>query len=175
MFSAVHGYTFNCPAEVAEARYGLYVEQQALNAAPGGEGEHRGGRGIVVDYRVRSDGCFLTCAYTRHTHRPWPLRGGCEGSPNSVEVIRAGGGVEEYAVVTGLEVNGGDVIRIRTGNGGGYGDPRMRPREFVLEDVRTGLVTPSDARTVYELQHASEAPSVSDRSLATLSRRTGGV
>ncbi len=140
MFSAVHGYTFNCPAEVAEARYGLFVEQLALNEEPGGEGEHRGGRGIVVDYRVRSDGCFLTCAYTRHRHRPWPLHGGREGSPNYIEAIRADGSVEQHAVVTALEVNEGDVIRIHTGNGGGYGDPRRRARELVQEDLRNGLI-----------------------------------
>jgi len=139
MFSAVHGYTFNCPAEVAEARYGLFVEQLVLNEEPGGEGEHRGGRGIVMDYRVRSDGCFLTCAYTRHRHRPWPLHGGHEGSPNYVEAIRTDGSVEQHAVVTALEVNEGDVIRIHTGNGGGYGDPRRRARELVQEDLRNGL------------------------------------
>ena len=67
MFSGFHGDTFNCPAEVAETRYG-YVDRLALNDAPGGEGEHRGGRGIVLDYRVRSNGCFFTCAYTRNKH-----------------------------------------------------------------------------------------------------------
>ena len=45
MFSGFHGDTFNCPAEVAEARYGLYVDRLALNDAPGGEGEHRGRQG----------------------------------------------------------------------------------------------------------------------------------
>ena len=88
MFSGFHGDTFNCPAEVAEARYGLYVDRLALNDAPGGEGEHRGGKGIVVEYRVRSNGCFFTCAYTRNIHRPWPQAGGLEGSPNYAEVIR---------------------------------------------------------------------------------------
>jgi N-methylhydantoinase B len=151
MFSAVHGHTFNCPAEVAEARYGLYVDRQALNDEPGGEGEHRGGKGIVLDYRVRSDGCFLTCAYTRNKHRPWPLNGGLEGSPNYVEVIRNGGTVEEYAVVTALELNEGDVIRIHTGNGGGYGDPRRRRRELVLEDLRNGYVAREQARSLYGL------------------------
>ena len=63
----VHGDTFNCPAEVAEARYGLYVDRLALTTGPGGEGEHRGGKGIVLEYRVRANGCFLTCAYTRST------------------------------------------------------------------------------------------------------------
>ena len=151
MFSGFHGDTFNCPAEVAEARYGLYVEQLALNDEPGGEGEYRGGKGIVLDYRVRSNGCFFTCAYTRNKHRPWPLEGGREGSPNYVEVIRKDGAVEEYAVVTALDVNEGDVIRIHTANGGGYGDPGRRRRELVLEDLRDAYVTEETARTVYGL------------------------
>jgi N-methylhydantoinase B len=151
MFSGIHGHTFNCPAEVAEARYGLYVDRLALNDEAGGEGEQRGGKGIVVDYRVRSNGCFLTCAYTRNKHRPWPLRGGRDGSTNYVEVLRQGGTVEEYAVVTALEVSEGDVIRIHTGNGGGYGDPRRRLRELVLDDLRNGYVTREQARSVYGL------------------------
>ncbi len=151
MFSGFHGDTFNCPAEVAEARYGLYVEQLALNDEPGGEGEYRGGKGIVLDYRVRSNGCFFTCAYTRNKHKPWPLEGGREGSPNYVEVIRADGTVEEYAVVTALEVNEGDVIRIHTANGGGYGDPGRRRRELVLADLHDAYVTEETARTVYGL------------------------
>ena len=74
IFSGFHGDTFNCPAEVAEARYGLYVDRLALNDADGGEGEHRGGKGIVLEYRVRSNGCFFTCAYTRNRHPPWAAR-----------------------------------------------------------------------------------------------------
>jgi N-methylhydantoinase B len=150
-FSGFHGDTFNCPAEVAEARYGLYVDRLALNDEPGGEGEHRGGKGLLLDYRVRSNGCFFTCAYTRDKFPPWALAGGREGSPNYVEVIRADGSVERFAVVTALTVNEGDVIRIHTANGGGYGDPRARPRELVLADVRNGFVTEEVAREVYGL------------------------
>ena len=149
MFSGFHGDTFNSPAEVAEARYGLYVDRLALNEAPGGEGEHRGGYGIVVEYRVRADGCFLTCAYTRNRHLPWALGGGREGSPNYAEVIRADGRVEEYAVVTALEVNEGDVIRIHTGNGAGFGEPRRRRPELVAEDVANGLLSPGRAQALY--------------------------
>ena len=151
MFSGFHGDTFNCPAEVAEARYGLFVDRLALNEAPGGEGEHRGGKGIVLEYRVRSDGCFFTCAYTRNKHLPWPLEGGSEGSPNYAEVIRADGEVERYAVVTALDVNEGDVIRIHTGNGGGYGDPKRRSRELVLADLENGYITEEQAESLYGL------------------------
>jgi N-methylhydantoinase B len=149
IFSGFHGETYNCPAEVAETRYGLYVDRIALNDAPGGEGEHRGGKGIVVEYRVRNDGCFFTCAYTRNKHLPWGLDGGIEGSPNVAEVIRSDGSREEYAVVTGLTVNAGDVIRIRTGNGGGYGDPRRRSRAAIAADVENGLISAERAREVY--------------------------
>jgi N-methylhydantoinase B len=152
MFSGFHGDTFNCPAEVAEARYGLYVEQLALNEEAGGEGEFRGGKGIVLDYRVRSNDCFFTCAYTRNKHKPWALEGGNEGSPNYVEVIRADGSVEPYAVVTALRVDEDDVIRIHTANGGGYGEPRRRRRELVIDDLRNAYVTKEIARSVYGLE-----------------------
>jgi N-methylhydantoinase B len=152
MFSGFHGDTFNCPVEVAETRYGLYVDRLALNDEPGGEGEFRGGKGIVLEYRVRSDDCFFTCAYTRNTHRPWALNGGLEGSPNYVEVVRADGSVEQHAVVTTLRVDRDDVIRIHTGSGGGYGDPRRRSRERVLEDLENGFVTEERAREVYGVE-----------------------
>jgi N-methylhydantoinase B len=151
MFSGFHGDTFNCPAEVAEARYGLFVDRLELNLADGGEGRLRGGKGIVLEYRVRSNGCFLTVAYTRSENLPWALAGGEEGSGNYAEVIRADGSVERVSVVTALTVDAGDVIRIRTGNGAGYGDPRERPRELVLDDLRDGLLTEERAQAVYGL------------------------
>lgn len=43
VYSGLHGETYNCPVEVCEARYGLYVERLALNDAPGGDGQYRGG------------------------------------------------------------------------------------------------------------------------------------
>jgi N-methylhydantoinase B len=151
MFTGIHGDTFNCPVEVAEARYGLFVEQLALNDAEGGAGEHRGGKGIVLDYRVRSDGLFFTCAYTRSVQRPWALDGGREGSRNYVELIRSDGTREEHAIATALELNQGDLIRIHTANGGGHGDPRRRPRARVLEDLRDGLITEAEAVGTYGL------------------------
>jgi N-methylhydantoinase B len=150
LFSPVHGDTFNCPAEVAEARYGLHVEQLRLSDAPGGEGEHRGGRGIVLDYGVRADDCFLTIAYRRAKHPAWPLNGGNEGSPNYVEVIRRDGRRERYTTVTALRVDAGDLIRIHTGNGGGYGDPRRRQPELVRADIRDGYLTEERAAAVYD-------------------------
>src|SRR5262249_20723384 len=82
---------------------------------------------------------------------PWAVGGGHTGAPNRVEVIRSDGAVEEHAVVTALEVNEGDVIRIHTGSGGGHGNPSRRPRELVLDDIRNGYVTGDLARSRYGL------------------------
>jgi N-methylhydantoinase B len=158
VFTGMHGDTFNCPVEVAETRYGLDVEQLALTSERGGAGEFRGGRGIVLDYRVRGDGIFFTCAYTRAVQRPWALDGGEEGSQNYVEIMRAAGGHERYGVATALQLGTGDLIRIHTGNGGGYGSPSRRARERVLEDVRDELVSVEEAVGTYGLDPATVRP-----------------
>lgn len=149
IFTGLHGETFNCPAEVAEARYGVSVEQLRLSDEAGGEGQHRGGKGIVRDYRVRADGYFLSCAYTRNKRGPWALNGGNEGSCNRVEVIRADGKVEHYAYVTALPLHRGDIVRVCTAQGGGYGDPRQRSRDLVLDDLRNEYISTETAREVY--------------------------
>ena len=149
MFSGAHGETFNCPAEVNEARNGLYVDQLALNLEPGGEGQFTGGRGIVMDYRVRADDGFLTVGYTRSKYPAWALDGGNEGSPNYVEFIPREGERQRFAFVSGLKTRRDDVIRVVTGNGGGFGDPRKRDPENVRRDVKNGLISAERAREVY--------------------------
>ena len=43
------------------------------------------------------------------------------------------------------------VIRMRTGSGGGVGDPKQRDPERVIGDIMDGYVTPETARNVYGL------------------------
>jgi N-methylhydantoinase B len=120
-----------------------------LNTEPGGEGKFVGGRGIVMDYRVRADNGFLTVGYTRSKFPPWALDGGREGSPNYVRVIRKDGSEEKYAFVSGLVTHTDDVIRVVTGSGGGMGDPKERDARLVEEDIRNGLITRERAREIY--------------------------
>ena len=149
MFSGFHGETFNCPAEINEARNGLYVDQMTLNEAPGGEGRFTGGRGIVMDYRVRTDNGFLTAGYTRSKFPAWGVDGGRDGSPNLVEFRPKDGEIQHYSFVSGLTTQTGDVIRVITGNGGGLGDPKQRDPNLVRRDIRNGLITPERAKEIY--------------------------
>jgi N-methylhydantoinase B len=156
MFCGFHGETFNCPAEINEARNGLIVDQMALNLAPGGEGKFTGGHGIVMDYRIRGDKGFLTAGYTRSKFPAWSLSGGHQGSPNYIEFIPKTGKSQRHAFVSGLETNKDDVIRVVTGNGGGLGDPKERDPKAVWRDVKNGLITAERAREIYGVDVTSQ-------------------
>ena len=150
IFSGFHGETYNTPAEISEARNGLYVDRMALNTASGGAGEYTGGRGLILEYRIRTENGFVTAGYTRSRIKPWSLEGGEEGSGNFIEVIKPEG-KETYSFVSGLSVTTDDVIRVITSSGAGYGDPKQRSRDAVREDVKNGLVSEEDAREIYAL------------------------
>jgi N-methylhydantoinase B len=149
IFSGFHGETYNCPAEINEARNGLLVDRMELNLEAGGEGKYVGGRGIVMDYRIRGDNGFLTAGYTRSKFPPWALDGGREGSPNYVRFLGRDGSDQRFSFVSGLTTHRDDVIRVVTGNGGGIGYPRERDRAAVEEDIKNGLITRERAREVY--------------------------
>ena len=149
IFSSFHGETYNTPAEISEARNGLYVDRMELNTALGGEGEYTGGRGLILDYRIRTENGFLTAGFTRSKVKPWSMQNGEEGSGNYVEVNKADGTRETYSFVSGLSLTTDDVVRVVTSSGAGYGDPKKRDRSAVKNDVKNGLITPEHAKEIY--------------------------
>ena len=149
IFSGFHGETYNTPAEISEARNGLLVDRMELNTEPGGEGEFTGGRGLKLEYRIRTDNGFLTAGYTRSKFPAWGVDGGRDGSPNYVEFRPKNGDPQQFSFVSGQVTNTDDVIRVVTGNGGGLGDPKERDPELVRRDVRNGLLATDRAREIY--------------------------
>jgi N-methylhydantoinase B len=147
------GETYILPVEVTEVIYGIQVDRYAFNTAPGGEGQFRGGPGLIRDYRILSDaGGFITATFGRHTYLPWGVDGGRDGSMNAVEILHADGRPNHLAGKTArYPLQKGDVARLITGTGGGWGDPRQRNRAAVLADLRDELVSPETAREVYGL------------------------
>ena len=153
LVSVGDGETYVIPVEIAEQRYGIRVERFGLDVVPGaGAGRRRGGRGVVREYRVLSDEALLTVAWGRHLFPPWGAAGGRPGSPNYVQVIRADGAAgERFGKGSRLPLRRGDLVRLVTGTGGGYGDPSERDRALVAADLRDGLITPEEAADVYGL------------------------
>ena len=148
-FCAGDGETFNVPIEVTECTYGLRVERYAFHDEDGGAGKFRGGKGVTLDYRVLADEVFLAAAYGRHKFSPWSVAGGKEGSRNYIEVHRLDGRKERFGKVARCRVVKGELIRLVTATGGGYGNPSERELSKVLEDLRDGFVTPAQAKADY--------------------------
>jgi N-methylhydantoinase B len=120
-FSSSHGETFNCPIEIAEARYGFNYRRLSLNDEPGGEGRHRGGRGLVKEFAIGGPETEISIGYSRHRQKVWGLAGGAPGTTNRVEIDHGDGKSETHALVSGLQLAAGDVVRIITAQGGGWG------------------------------------------------------
>ena len=151
LVSVGDGETYVIPVEVAEQRYGIRVERFAFDIVEGaGAGRRRGGRGLVREYRVLCDEALLTVAWGRHLFPPWGVAGGRDGSPNYVEVVRAGSrDAQRFGKASRVPLRRGDLVRLVTGSGGGYGNPRERESLLVLEDLHDGIITGRDAAEVY--------------------------
>jgi N-methylhydantoinase B len=139
----------NLPTEFSESRFPVLVERLALAADSGGPGEFRGGLGYEKHIRMLRDGYFMSIA-DRSILSCWGVNGGRAGRP--FEVTIDPGGPHERAVdalADGEPVRAGEVIRIRTTGGGGWGDPLRRAPEAVARDVLWGKVSVDGARADY--------------------------
>ncbi|WP_342605203.1 hydantoinase B/oxoprolinase family protein [Peribacillus sp. FSL E2-0159] len=144
------GETYNVPVEIAEARYGVMVDEYSLNADGEGAGEFIGGAGVIRSYQALTDGQFATVTFGRHQYVPWGLNEGKDGSPNQFYVIKKNGEVDgPYGVYARYPLNKGDVLKLVTGSGGGYGHPFARPITKVVEDVNNEYITVHQAKEVF--------------------------
>jgi N-methylhydantoinase B len=108
--------TLITPVEALELSYPLRVERWHLRTGSGGAGAHRGGDGVVRELRVLEDSRLSVLA-ERRAHGPHGARGGGDGAPGRTLV----NGEEQPAKVT-KQLAAGDVVRIETPGGGGFGD-----------------------------------------------------
>jgi N-methylhydantoinase B len=117
--SAVHVAMSNAlitPVEALELSYPLRVARWGLREGSGGAGAHHGGDGVVRELLVLED-CRLSVLAERRRHVPKGAAGGGDGAPGRTLV----NGEEQPAKVT-LPLRAGDLIRIETPGGGGFGE-----------------------------------------------------
>lgn len=145
------GESYNIPIEIREMRYGIQVEQYALHNEGGGYGEYQGGNGQYVDYKITSDGAHVTGAFLGEKTKTWGMKGGHDGSYNYFMILRKDGSKERHSLGTNIELQKGDIVRCVTATGGGYGNPKKRPRSQVLLDVKNGYITENEAKEFYNV------------------------
>ena len=163
----------NLPTEFTESRFPFLVERLGLARDSGGAGEFRGGLGYEKHIRMLRDASFMSIA-DRSILSCWGVRGGRAGRSFSVVVDPGGPRERELeGLVDDEPVRAGEVIRIRTTGGGGWGDPLDRALDAVARDVRWGKVSLSAARDDYGvvLSGPQEEPVVDEDATRALRER----
>jgi N-methylhydantoinase B len=145
----------NQPAEFTENRFPVIVEKLALSADSGGAGKRRGGLGYEKHYRVLVD-CHTIVTADRVRLGCYGVNGGKAGKPFCVTVDLHGRAKDLGGLVDGEPLAAGQVLRVVTTGGGGWGDPLEREPELVQRDVSEGKVSLAAARDEYGVMLAGE-------------------
>ena len=141
-FNSIHS------VEVIESGYPLRVRQSSIRTGSCGEGQYRGGCGLLREIEVRAEKGQLSVLSDRNLIPPYGVSGGFAGAPNRFTVVRDGDELEPSIIpgkVSGFPLRRGDIVRVQTSGGGGWGDPLVRDPQLVADDVRQGLVTREQA------------------------------
>ena len=140
----------NYPGEFMEMEYPLRLERYAIATDSGGPGKHRGGCGVIRDVRLLADEGTFGLRVENNLFPAWGVAGGMGGGLSRV-VINPDT-PEEREIRAFSDDNRwkrGDLVRIYTAGGGGWGDPMERDAARVLDDVLDGFVSPQAARESY--------------------------
>jgi 5-oxoprolinase (ATP-hydrolysing) len=130
--SGVHVHMTNTritDAEILETRYPVRLRCFALRRGSGGRGRWSGGDGLVRAYEFLEP-MTVSLLAERRALAPWGLRGGAPGSTGRDRLERADGTVVDLPGKLTFEVRRGDVLRIETPGGGGFGSPATTSRSL---------------------------------------------
>lgn len=120
--SAVHTHmtnSWNTPVEAFEHLYPLRIRSYRVRSGSGGQGHHPGGDGLMREFEFLAP-AEVTLLSDRRRQGPYGLAGGGPGSPGHNELQRAGQ-PRPLPGKTRFEAEPGDVLRIETPGGGGFG------------------------------------------------------
>jgi len=151
-FCVGNGETSNLPVELTERCYEVLVEHYGFHQQDGGAGRHAGGRGVRLDYRILSPKAWISTFFGRGITPPWGIDGGQEGSCNFAEVIRVDGQSQRFSRANRVAMEKGDLLRLITANGGGWGPATERSLEAILMDIHDGYISKEQARRDYPSQ-----------------------
>jgi N-methylhydantoinase B/oxoprolinase/acetone carboxylase alpha subunit len=118
--------TQNTPIEALERAYPLRVVRYRLREDSGGRGFSRGGDGIERDVQALED-CTVSLITERRTSRPPALNGGEPGAAGENWLLPAGDEhrAERLPDKCTVRLKAGDVLRMLTPGGGGWGPPYL--------------------------------------------------
>jgi N-methylhydantoinase B len=148
LINNVNGGFKDYPIEVFEVKHPAVIRGYGFRPDTGGPGRFRGGCGLYRIFEIRPE-TFLYLWFERSVTPAWGLFGGRDavgpdvvvnpGRPDELHMLKANAHV--------LEQN--SIVELRTGGGGGFGNPLERDPERVRQDVLDGYVTLEGAERDY--------------------------
>jgi N-methylhydantoinase B len=147
--SVCQGDVRNGSIEGIEIKCPVVVESRGLRQDSCGAGKHRGGLGIDVRVRNLVEGRWNFEQAQRLNCPPWGLWGGMAGEPGGYLLRLPGENAFKPTVGAHIPVPLHAEAIVRTGGGGGWGDPLERDPEAIRSDVREELVSRVAAREHY--------------------------
>jgi N-methylhydantoinase B len=136
------------PVEATENVAPIIIWRKELKPDSGGAGHTRGGMGQIMEIATKGDLEFsVNASFDRIANAPKGRDGGHEGARG---VVKQKSGVtlrtKGYQVIPD-----GERLILELPGGAGIGNPVTRDPNLVARDVRDGLVSPENARSIYQV------------------------
>ncbi len=144
----------NTPIEIIEMSFPLRVEEYSLVPDSGGAGRYRGGLGVRRVWRVLEKQAHASACCERTVTPPFGLSGGHAGAPAVIELRAPGSNARRLTSKGGFLAPAGSLVVMEAPGSGGYGDPALRDRAALAEDLLDGYVTEAAVRRDYGLDPA---------------------
>jgi N-methylhydantoinase B len=137
------------PIEIIESEFPTRLKRFELIRDSGGPGTFRGGLGIVREYENLADARF-SIRSAKHVIPAQGLAGGTVGRTGDIRINPGTTGEKQLPTrYADYPLKAGDVFRLETPGGGGWGDPGARDPALVVADVNEGYVSPEAAAERY--------------------------
>ncbi|MFC0406686.1 hydantoinase B/oxoprolinase family protein [Roseomonas elaeocarpi] len=140
----------SAPVEVVEVETPLVMRHFAFEPGSAAAGRHRGGHAMRIELENRAWAATVTVrGLDRFRFQPWGAAGGASGHSASAVLNPGRPGERDLGKIDVLDMGRGDVLRMITPAGGGFGDPLDRLPALVAADVRDGLLSHAQAEERY--------------------------
>ncbi|MGA7010823.1 MAG: hydantoinase B/oxoprolinase family protein, partial [Pseudolabrys sp.] len=147
--SVCQGDVRNGSIEGIELKCPVLVESRALRPDSCGAGRYRGGLGLDMKVRNLVEGKWNFERTRRSKCPPWGIAGGTAGEPGGNLLKLPGEKAFKWITGANIPVPLNSLAIVRTGGGGGWGDPLERDAALVAVDAAEGLISRRAARELY--------------------------
>jgi N-methylhydantoinase B len=138
------------PVEVVELETQLVIRRFGYETDSAAPGEFRGGASLRLDLQNTKTPAMIACrGLDRFRFHPWGANGGACGRRAEVTLNPDTPSERNIGKIEVLSLQPGDVLRLISPSGGGFGDPMKRTVERVIADVRDGILSKEAALREY--------------------------